>query len=412
MEARPPKKAKLEKLDAFRRQLPFITATALASVLSLVEKEGVPPSHSRKNIKEAVQSTLADMNGTYGHIIQPMNAIKIHGAVMKVHALNLQSMLQGLFQQEGYWQQMFLHFHVLRPSSLESPWKGIIYADEVHPGNQLSSTERKVWCVYFSWLDLGKRMLSDERNWFTLMVLRSEEVNLLQAGIGQCWRLILETMFTNPLGNPLHGVMLSSRTLSVRFFWNIHMFLQDGSAQKFTFSNKQDSGSQVCMLCANIFNVREENEDNEHDHDKISAKYLTWDACQPVTDAELLQSWERLADHVRTDSKSKFKQREQACGWTFSQYALLMSSALRNLRLLKPASQYCYDWMHGMCSNGTLNFIILWTFEAFREAGMPNVWQPSGRIWTWGNGRAAKCRQLPKSCSAMTRSRVIEKLGT
>ena len=149
MEARPPNKAKLEKLDAFRRQLPFITATALASVLSLVEKEGVPPSHSRKNIKEAVQSTLADMNGIYGHIIQPMNAIKIHGAVMKVHALNLQSMLQGFFQQEGYWQQMFLRFHALRPSTLESPWKGIIYADEVHPGNQLSSTERKVGAAIF-----------------------------------------------------------------------------------------------------------------------------------------------------------------------------------------------------------------------------------------------------------------------
>ena len=95
------------------------------------------------------------------------------------------------------------------------------------------------------------------------------------------------------------------------------MFLQDGSAQKFTFSNKQDSGSRVCMLCANIFNVREENEDDEHDHDKISAKYLTWDSCHPVTDAELLQSWERLADHARTDSKAKFKQRQQACGWTF-----------------------------------------------------------------------------------------------
>ena len=132
MEARPPNKAKLEKLDAIRRQLPFITATALASVLSLVEKERVPPSHSfEENIKQAVQITLADMNGICGHVIQPINAIKIQGAVMKVHALNLQSLLQGLFQQEGYWQQMFLHFHALQPSTLASPWKGIIYADEV-----------------------------------------------------------------------------------------------------------------------------------------------------------------------------------------------------------------------------------------------------------------------------------------
>ena len=68
-------------------------------------------------------------------------------------------------------------------------------------------------------------MLSDERNCFTLMVLRNEEVNLLQAGIGQHLRLILERMFTNPLGNPPHAVMLSSRTLAVRCFWDIYVLL-------------------------------------------------------------------------------------------------------------------------------------------------------------------------------------------
>jgi len=31
------------------------------------------------------------------------------------------------------------------------------------------------------------------------------------------------------------------------------MFLQDGSAQKFAFSNRQGAGSRICMLRGNIF---------------------------------------------------------------------------------------------------------------------------------------------------------------
>ena len=97
--------------------------------------------------------------------------------------------------------------------------------------------------MYFSWFDLGQKMLSDETHWFTLMVLRSEEVNELQAGIGQCLKLILEDMFARDIGSPLHGIVLKSKQAMFPLFWDLHMFLQDGSAQKFTFSNKQDSGS-------------------------------------------------------------------------------------------------------------------------------------------------------------------------
>ena len=149
--------------------------------------------------------------------------------------------------------------HTMTPSSLEAPWHGILYADEVHPGNQLSSSGRKTWAIYFSFL-LTPKLLSDERNWFTLMVLRSDVVARVEAGIGQCIRILSEKMFSaanNRSGtNPLHGVALRSSSCRLRLLFGLNMFLQDGSAQKFTFSNRQDSGSKMCMCCKNIWGLK------------------------------------------------------------------------------------------------------------------------------------------------------------
>ena len=42
------------------------------------------------------------------------------------------------------------------PSTIESPWGLILYADEVIPGNQLSIRHsRKVWVMYFSFIEFG-----------------------------------------------------------------------------------------------------------------------------------------------------------------------------------------------------------------------------------------------------------------
>ncbi|CAJ1394457.1 unnamed protein product [Effrenium voratum] len=76
------------------------------------------------------------------------------------------------------------------------------------------------------------------------------------------------------------------------------------------------------MLCRNIFAIgTEETLDEDL---TISARHLTMASCELATDAELLQSWDRLAQHSQSDNKGTFKMRQQASGWTFSEAALLM----------------------------------------------------------------------------------------
>ena len=51
-------------------------------------------------------------------------------------------------------------------------------------------------------------MLSNSEAWFTVLVMRSEQVSLLAASIGQVYRLVLEHMFDNKYAHPHAGVLL------------------------------------------------------------------------------------------------------------------------------------------------------------------------------------------------------------
>ena len=59
---------KLQRLEGFRRQLPFVSCSALSSILDAVEREGVPELHRRKHMKEAVVQ-MTDGFNSYGAII-------------------------------------------------------------------------------------------------------------------------------------------------------------------------------------------------------------------------------------------------------------------------------------------------------------------------------------------------------
>lgn len=72
---------------------------------------------------------------------------------------------------------------------------------------QLPHTKRKTWAVYFSFTEFGQATLSKEDASITLMIKRSSEVSALEASMGQCFRPILEHMFTSEWGSPCHGVL-------------------------------------------------------------------------------------------------------------------------------------------------------------------------------------------------------------
>ena len=160
--------------------------------------------------------------------------------------------------------------------------------------------------------------------------------------------------------------------------WTLAMFLQDGSAQKFTYSNKQDSGCRVCMLCKNILLSKALTYGDEEGEEAqpTLANFIKIKDLQIASDTELLES--------------DFKTWCKVAGLDYTPHALLLSPVLNELGLLKPSTQYCHDIMHCLCSKGALSYVIFWTLAAACDAGMANVGRFAGLHAIVG---ATKCIQ-------------------
>ena len=312
----------------------------------------------------------------------------LEGEPVELVFANIFSYLAGAYAAGGCFADYLEQVHAANPSSCNNPWSCILYADELHPGNQLAGNARKTWSIYFSFAQFGP-MLSNSESWFTLLLKRSEQVSDLAASIGQCFRLILEHMFENKHAHPHAGVLLQRGSKRLKLHWTLCFFLQDGSAQKFTYSNKQDGGSRVCMACKNLFVIAKKDEEQG---DKTLAKFTKLKQLDIATDQQILSSWTRMQERSRSCNKTEFKQWSQASGIDFSQHALLLSSKLRAQKLLKPISQYMHDYMHGLCSNGVMNWIIFLLIQALAANGLANIWTLlHGFVQLWTQPAVHKC---------------------
>ena len=209
----------------------------------------------------------------------------------------------------------------------------------------------------------------------TLVVARSTEVNQLASGIGQVFRHVLEHQYSNEYCHPHTGVLLKGPgDRRLKLFWIQGMVLQDGSAQKFTFSNKQDQGSRICMHCKNIFISRRQNAEGDVSDSKL-VQYLKHRDLDIATDQEILDSWMRMRERRPSLNQQQWKQWQSAAGIDFDDSALLMSDILRTQEIIKPISGYCHDFMHGLCSNGVMNWIVYVLLQALFEEGLQNIWE-------------------------------------
>ena len=301
----------------------------------------------------------------YGPFFKSAEAVTAAGTAMSFVYINFLSLLAGVFYKEGHFTDFMLQMHQANPSTLEKPWDLIIYCDEMHPGNQLSSTSRKAWCCYLSFLQF-RNFLSRENLWFCSFILRTSEVAKLEAGISQVVKLVLEDLFSE--GTPQCGVLLSSAKGTMRLFFKFSMVLQDGGAQKQFWCSRQDTGSKPCFLCKNIFSLKGQEDAEDEGGDNIFSKFLQRSQLQIASNSEIIASWQRLASKHSSLSLAQFNKVQQATGTTFNKHALMASAKLLASHVLEPSTSYCFDWMHGMCS-GVMQDTVFLVFESLHHAG-------------------------------------------
>jgi hypothetical protein len=78
----------------------------------------------------------------------------------------------------------------------DSPWRLIVYSDEVSPGNQLShDNRRKLQCIYWSFFEFGPDALQHENAWFVLTAVRSQAIKALDGGMSHLVGALLQDVF-------------------------------------------------------------------------------------------------------------------------------------------------------------------------------------------------------------------------
>ena len=165
------RQAKYAKVQGLRGRLPFMTQTALAAVLKIArdEPEALPAACSRSTVARARDAT-AMIQTPYGPLHQNITLMSKpdedsaeeelqievqHPMAMLSHCCSTSEALSGLVQRTA----------AADPVSPEAPWTMVLYLDEVLPGQALAYThERKMWAVYWTFLNIASAALSAEEH--------------------------------------------------------------------------------------------------------------------------------------------------------------------------------------------------------------------------------------------------------
>lgn len=360
------KRPKLEQLQKFKSKLPAHTQAALAAIVNEIKEAGLPEASSEKDQREARRLLLRDSHGGgLGPLIQNMPMLTSEGNHVQIAIASFLVFIAALFaRSEGSFHAMLRDKHSQNPSTVDRPWSLILYLDEVIPGNVLGRAERKSWAFYASFLQFGDQLCHHDA-WLTLAIARTKVVSTLEAGPSQILATILKMIFANPIVDPTLGFQLKSPSGDVRIHFRLGMVLADGAAQKQAWGSKGDSGSKFCQLCANVRATGTSEANQHHNVQKLSQLVLT-------TDDQVLQSYAQLHARASTCTKQEFEMWQQATGWTYSHKAMLIDDELLARNVLKPVSQFCHDYMHGiLLGTGPL---CLYQFLVALESSMA-IWQ-------------------------------------
>ena len=245
---------KLRKLNALRRHLPHVTASALSAVLLAVQLHGVPDLHDRNQLREA--RNLQPYAATpFGPIVQPMEVLSKTDATKQIPVANPFALLWTVVSECKPFAEFFKSKLLQTPPSIEEPWRIILYSDEVTPGNPLSTNnKRKFQAVYWSFLELGPGALSREESWFTIMTEYSNVINELHAGLSQAFSEILKLFFDESgFDFSTAGMALPFDSGDIRLFAKLGAILQDGGAHQSVWGSRGDGATKYCLLCKKIF---------------------------------------------------------------------------------------------------------------------------------------------------------------
>ena len=148
----------LEGLVSLKARLPFISQSARGALLRLAKDEKLPDIVSRNVVREA-RDRYVQLSTPYGPVHQHLDL----GGGIQTEIQHPMAMLYAAGLKGNAFAELLRRTVSRFPCSPTSPWKLVIYIDEVTPGNQLAyAHERKTWAWYWSFLEFEQSISSED----------------------------------------------------------------------------------------------------------------------------------------------------------------------------------------------------------------------------------------------------------
>ena len=251
------------------------------------------------------------------------------------------------------------------PASVDRPWRFLLYADEITPGNPLRpDNKRKQTAIYCSFLEFGAS-LSSEYSWLTLGVVRGTVLKTINGGLSGAMRCLVRSMFIGDSSIGSAGILLPTGSI---FFCKYHRFISDEAAGKAIFSTKGAAGIRPCMSCKNV--VKRDDEGKSLLEYDPSGYLVDITCCDPskfdgITDSDSFAAYDSLTAMVAAGARRADVDRaEKANGFTVDPYGIMSDLEVREI--MKP-STYVRDPMHIMLCGGVMNCEFGALFRALKH---------------------------------------------
>jgi len=371
------------QLRDLRHKIPFVSQSALAAVLSLPRDE-LPEAVDRRLIREA-RDDIAFTNTPYGPVHQTIEIEMQDGKKRDVEVQHPAAMLYQLCLVSTCFSDLIIRTMHRYPCSVDKPWSVIIYSDQVSPGNQLLAVNtRKVWAFYWSILEFGLNVLSDEESWMEVVVLRNPIVKLIKGAVSAVFAAVLK-LFFDPDGHDCSKAGIYLRLASgetIRIWLKFLFKLGDEEALHLAWGCKGTGGLKCCIKCENCFhrnNARGIGTDPtgwaqlDHCFDKTKLVKSTKESVFKIID--------RLLE-VKRDSPSALGAAQTNLGWNLVVGGVMLVMCLRSF--LDPPMQSYYDSMHICYVGGLFNVHVGLLMEVLHAHGITYATLfEYAQTWVW-----------------------------
>ena len=385
--------AKRARLLRLRHRMPHMSGRALRAVINEFRREPLPADAEGLGYNSLRQTRdyFAKTSTPYGTLHKIVNIPTSAGGTLTVEIADPLAMLHYSAKHSIALSSLLDRSVQRTPPSPARPWRCMMYADEITPGNPLLSDNlRKTWAVYYSFLEFGLGALCDEEAWFTPIVIRSTTVQKLQAGMASVFCSLLRAMF-NPEGHDARtaGVQLElclAHQPAMRLWWTFAGNVSDEDALRQIWRVKGATGIRNCMLCMNIVQYKHRCDQDPlplHDRTGMLLPHTTADPdkFKLHTKASILRTIDAVAaaKHV---SKPHMELQEKALGWLEPTGSMLRDAIAQSVA--DPSQQAIYDPAHCFLIHGAFNIEFGLLMNALKAHDVSYAtFHGFVRLWKW-----------------------------